>query len=85
MRPNEFDLVPFPNISNLDARCIACVHLISTLRAQYERIDGTNDAAELMGLNFRNRWCTTPMAATNGMDILWKYEVPKWLFPPPIR
>ena len=59
--------------------------LITTLRAQYERIDGTNDVVELMRLNFRKRWCTTPMAATNGMDILWKYEVPKWLFPPLIR
>ena len=58
--------------------------LITTLRAQYERIDGTNDVAELMRLNFRKRRCTTPMTTTNGMDILWKYEVPRWLFPPPI-
>ena len=26
----------------------------------------------------------TPMAAANGMDIQWKYEVPRWLFPPPM-
>ena len=58
--------------------------LITTLRAQYERINGTNDGAELMRLNFRKRWCTTPMAAANGGDILWKYDVPRWLFPPPI-
>ena len=58
--------------------------LITTLRAQYERINGTNDAADLMRLNFRKRWCTTPMAVANGMDILWKYDVPRWLFTPPI-
>ena len=58
--------------------------IITTLRAQYERIAGSDDAAELMRLNFRKRWCTTPMAATNGMDIQWKYEVPRWLFPPPM-
>ena len=27
----------------------------STLRAQYEQIDGTDDASELMRLNFRKR------------------------------
>ena len=43
--------------------------LITTLRAQYERIAGTDDVAELMRLNFRKWWCTTPMAAANGMDI----------------
>ena len=58
--------------------------IITTLRAQYERIAGSDDVAELMRLNFRKRWCTTPMAATNGMDIQWKYEVPRWLFPPPM-
>ena len=58
--------------------------LITTIRAQYERIAGIDDVAELMRLNFRNRWCTTSMAATNGMDIQWKYEVPIWLFPPPM-
>ena len=35
-------------------------------------------------LNFRKCWCTTPMAAKNGMDIQWQYVVPRWLFPPPI-
>ena len=45
--------------------------LITTLRAQYERIDGTDDASKIMKLNFRKRWCTTPMATTNGMDIRW--------------
>ena len=59
--------------------------LITTLRAQYERIDGTDDASELMRLNFRKRWCTTPMAAEIGVDIRWQYVVPRWLFPPPIR
>ena len=45
--------------------------LITTLRAQYERIDGIDDASELMRPNFRKRWCTTPMAVENGMDIRW--------------
>ena len=58
--------------------------IITTMRAQYERIDGTDDASELMRLNFRKRWCTTPMATTNRMDIQWQYVVPRWLFPTPI-
>ena len=57
--------------------------LITTLRAQYERIDGVDVASKLMRLNFRKCWCTTPMAIANGMDIWWQYVVPRWLFPPP--
>ena len=57
--------------------------LITTLRAQYERIDGTDDASELHRWpNFRKRWSTTPMAAEIGMDIRWQYVVPGWVFPP---
>ena len=41
--------------------------LITTLRAQYERIDGTDDASKLTSLNFRKLLCTTPMATTNRM------------------
>ena len=63
---------------------VACT-LIITLRAQYERIDGTHDASELMRLNFRKRWCKTPMAVEIGVDIRWQYIVPRWLFPPPNR
>ena len=59
--------------------------LITTLRAQYEQIDGTDDASELMRLNFRKRWCKTPMAVEIGVDIRWQYVVPRWLFPPPNR
>ena len=59
--------------------------LITTPRAQYERIDGTDDASELMTLNFRKRWCTTPIATEIGVDIRWQFVVPRWLFPPPIR
>ena len=55
------------------------------MRAQYEWIDGTYDPSELMRLNFRKHWCTTPMAAETGMDIRWQYVVPRWLFPPPIQ
>ena len=51
--------------------------LITTRRAQYEWIVGIDDVAELMRLNFRKRRCTAPMAATNGMNIQWKYEVPR--------
>ena len=43
--------------------------LITTLRAQYERIDGTDDASELMRLNFSKSWGTTSMAVANEMDI----------------
>ena len=59
--------------------------LITTLRAQYERIDGTRDASKLMRLKFRKRWCVTLMVAEIGVDIRWQYVVPRWLFPPPIR
>ena len=38
--------------------------LITTLRDQYERIDGADDASELMRMTFRKRWCTTSMATT---------------------
>ena len=59
--------------------------LITTLRAQYERIDGTDDVSELTRLNFRKRWYITPMAAEIGVDIRWQNVVPRRLFPPPIR
>ena len=42
--------------------------LITTLTAHYERIEGTDDASELMRLNFKKRWCSTTMAAKIGVD-----------------
>ena len=55
--------------------------LITTLRVEYEQIDGIDNASELMRLNFIERWCTTPMATSNGMYIRWQYVVPRWLSP----
>ena len=79
----KFQSLAKHSVSSLEFEAIV-VKEVSIPWAQYERIVGTDDAAQLMRLNFRKWWCTTPMAAANGMDIQWKYEVPRWLFPPPI-
>ena len=56
--------------------------LVSWLRGQYDSIQGDSDAAERAWSKFLLKWGSSTMVGRSSSGPEWKYQAPRWLFPP---
>ena len=59
-------------------------NLISTLRGEFERLQGPSDASEEARPHFLLKWSGSSMLQMVDGKAKWNYQPPRWLFPPSV-
>ena len=58
--------------------------LISTLRGQFESLQGPSDTSEEARARFLLKWSGSSMLQMVDGEAKWNYQPPRWLFPPSV-
>ena len=59
-------------------------NLISTLRGQFESLQGSSDTSEEARARFLLKWSGSSMLQMVDGEAKWNYQPPRWLFPPSV-
>ena len=59
-------------------------NLISTLRWQFESLQGSSDTSEEARARFLLKWSGSSMLQMVDGEAKWNYQPPRWLFPPSV-
>ena len=59
-------------------------NLISTLRGEFESLQGPSDASEEARARFLRKWSGSSMLQIMDGKVKWNYQPPRWLFPPSV-